>query len=121
MRITAQSVHACQAPYACVKHAKMRLSRLEASEATTARMKRLQSTGPPAAVLAAPNITQRIAMFTVNSKVARFASTPDRRLPCVGDHWTAGRPGRGAARHPAAAVAAALGAAPRAGRRPAAR
>jgi hypothetical protein len=49
---------------------------LETAQVTIARMKRRQSTGPPVAVLAAPNITQRIAMFTVNSKVARFASTP---------------------------------------------
>jgi hypothetical protein len=48
----------------------------ESPAVSIARMKRLQSTGPPVAVLAAPNITQRIAMFTVNSKVARFASTP---------------------------------------------
>jgi hypothetical protein len=33
-------------------------------------------TGPPVAALAAPNITQRIAMFTVNSEVAGFAPGP---------------------------------------------
>src|ERR1700733_2015970 len=91
MRITAKSVHACQSPYACGKHAENAPFVLEASQDTIARMKRLQCTGPPVAVLAAPNITQRIAMFTVNSKVARFACTPGPGLPCVGDHWTAGR------------------------------
>src|ERR1700722_4723471 len=96
MRITAQSVHACQTPYACGKHAENAPFVLEASQDTIARMKRLQSTGPPVAVLAAPNITQRIAMFTVNSKVARFPPPPEPRLPCVGDHWTTGR---GTGRH----------------------
>ena len=74
MRITAQSVHARKAPYACEKHAEMNLFLLDVSQ--TVRIKKVQSTGPPVAALAAPNITQRIAMFTVNSKVARFASTP---------------------------------------------
>src|SRR3984893_43902 len=91
MRITAQSVHACQTPYACGKHVENAPFLLETAQVTIARMQRRQSTGPPVAVLAAPNITQWIAMFTVNSKVARFASTPDPGLPCVGDHWTAGR------------------------------
>ena len=61
-------------------------------------------------------------MFTVNSKVARFAPTPGPGLPCVGDHRTAGRrarrhgyqrrparrQGRGAARDHAATAPAAL-------------
>jgi hypothetical protein len=81
MRITAQSVHACQTPYACEKHAENAPFLLEASQVTIARIERLQSTGPPVAVLAAPNITQRIAMFTVNSKVARFASAPEAVYP----------------------------------------
>src|SRR5579872_4251274 len=91
MRITAQSVHACQTPVRMRKARGKRTFSPGTSQVTLARMKRRQSTGPPVAVLAAPNITQRIAMFTVNSKVARFASTPGLGLPCVGDHWTAGR------------------------------
>jgi hypothetical protein len=37
-------------------------------------MSEAQPTGPPEAVSAAPNITQRNAMFTEIGKVARFAS-----------------------------------------------